>query len=92
MCGCECYISAKSIHSSILFWRDRYLEKLKYQSQNYQIRRSGKNEHHIYEKYENTVMPHGLHSYDKTYDMAKAKICTYTQSDHVLPHWKCVLR
>ena len=27
MCGCECCISAKSIHSSLLSWRDRYLKK-----------------------------------------------------------------
>ena len=27
MCGCECCISAKSIHSSFLSWRDRYLKK-----------------------------------------------------------------
>ena len=26
MCGCECCISAKSIHSSFLSWRDRYLK------------------------------------------------------------------
>ena len=24
MCGCECFISAKSIHLSFLSWRDRY--------------------------------------------------------------------
>ena len=36
MCGCECYISAKSIHSSFLSWRNRYLEKLKDKSQNAQ--------------------------------------------------------
>ena len=24
--------------------------------------------------------------------MANAKICTCPQSDHALPHWKCVLR
>ena len=29
MCGCECCISAKSIHSSLLSWRARYLKKLK---------------------------------------------------------------
>ena len=29
MCGCECYISSKRIHSSLLSWRDRYLKKLK---------------------------------------------------------------
>ena len=32
MCGCECCISAKSIHSSLLSCHDRYLKKLKYQS------------------------------------------------------------
>ena len=37
-------------------------------------------------------MPHGRHIYVKASDMAKAIICTYPQSDHVLPHWKCVLR
>ena len=26
MCGCECCISAKSIHYSLLSWRDRYLK------------------------------------------------------------------
>ena len=29
MCGCEYYIYAKIIHSSLLSWRDRYLKKLK---------------------------------------------------------------
>ena len=41
MCGCECCIYAKSIHSSLLSWRDRYLKKLKDKSQNAQSRRSG---------------------------------------------------
>ena len=26
MCGCECCISDKSIHSSLLYWRHRYLK------------------------------------------------------------------
>ena len=50
MCGCKCYISAKSIHSSLLSWRDRYLKKLKDQSQNAQSRRSGEN-HITYTQY-----------------------------------------
>ena len=37
-------------------------------------------------------MPHGRHIYAKTYDTTKAIMCTYPQSDHALPHWKCVLR
>ena len=92
MCGCECYISAKNIHSLLLSWRDRYLKKIKDKSQNSQSRRSGEKSYHIYETYENTVMPHGRHIYAKSYDMANATLCTYPQSDHALPHWKCVLR
>ena len=36
-------------------------------------------------------MPPGRHIYAKEYEMAKATICTYPQSDHSLPLWKCVL-
>ena len=92
MCGCECYISAKSIHSSLISWSDTYLKKLKDQSQNAQNRRSGEKKNHIHETYKNTVMPHGHHIYAKAYDMTQATLFTYPQSDHALPHWKCVLR
>ena len=37
-------------------------------------------------------MPHGRNIHAKAYDMEKATMCTYSQSDHALPHWKCVLR
>ena len=37
-------------------------------------------------------MPHGRHIYAKVYDMAKATMCANSQSDHVLPNFKCVLR
>ena len=37
-------------------------------------------------------MPHGSHIYAKEYDMAKATMCACSQSDHALPHWKCVLQ
>ena len=36
-------------------------------------------------------MPHGNHIYAKAYDMENAKMCTYPQSGHALPQWKCVL-
>ena len=36
-------------------------------------------------------MPHERNIYDKESDMEKATMCTYTQSDHALPHWKYVL-
>ena len=91
MCGCEYCISAKSLHSSLLSWRDRYLIKLKDKSQHSQSRRSGEKSHHIYNIYINTVMPHGHHIYLKAYDMEKATMYTYPRSDHALPHCKCVL-
>ena len=69
MCGCECCISAKSIHSSLLSWRERYLKKLINQSQNAQSRSSGEKSHHVYERYKNNVMPHGRHIYAKASDM-----------------------
>ena len=86
MCGCEFCIYDKSIYSLLLSWRDRYLKKMKDKSENNQSRRSGEKSHHIYETYKNTVMPHGRHIYSKAYDMARAAMCTYPQSDHVLPH------
>ena len=36
-------------------------------------------------------MPHKHDMYAKAYDMEKATMCIYPQSDHSLPHWKCVL-
>ena len=86
MGGCECCISDKSIHSSFLSWRDRYLEKLKYQIQNAQIRRSDEKENFIYETYKNTLMPHGRHIYAKASDMENDTMCKYPQSDNALPH------
>ena len=92
MCGCECCISAKSIHFSLLSWRDRYLKNIKDKIRNDQIRRYGEKSHHIYTTYKNTVMPHGRHIYAKSYDIEKATMCTYPQSGHAIPHWKYVLR
>ena len=51
MCGYECCISSKSIHSSLLSWRDRYLKNMKYISQNSQSRKSGEKAHHLYTTY-----------------------------------------
>ena len=51
MCGCECYISDKSIHSSLLSCSDRYMKKLKDKIQNSQSRRSGEKAPNIYETF-----------------------------------------
>ena len=68
------------------------MKKLKDQSQNAQNKRSGEKVHYTYEIYRNKVMSHGRHIYAKASDTAQATICAYPQSDHALPHWKCVLR
>ena len=91
MCGCECCISAKSIHSPLLYWRDRHLKKLKDKSKNAQRRRSGEKAHHIYTTYKNTVIPHGRHIYAKASGLANETMCAYTDYDNALQHWKCVL-
>ena len=62
------------------------LKKLKDRSQNAQNRKSGEKENCIYETYRNTFILHGHHIYAKSYDMEKATICAYTQSDHALQH------
>ena len=69
MCGCECCISDKSIHSELVSCRERYLKKPKDLSQNSQSRSSSEKSNHIYETYKNTMMPHGSHLYAKAYDM-----------------------
>ena len=37
-------------------------------------------------------MPHERHINAKASDTSKATMCAHPQSDHALPHWKCVLR
>ena len=59
MCGCECCISSKIIHSSLLSWCDRFFEKLKYHICNTQNRRSGATANCLFGAYKNTVMLHG---------------------------------
>ena len=51
MCGCECCIYAKSIHSELLSRRDCYLTKLKNLSQNSQNIRSGEKANRLFEIY-----------------------------------------
>ena len=41
VCGCECFITSKSMHDYLLKFRDSNLKQLKYQSHNAQNRSSG---------------------------------------------------
>ena len=91
MCGCECFISAKIIHSLLLSWRDLYLKNINDLSQNSQNRRSGKKPNRLFDTYKNSVMPHGSHIYATAAGMAMATMCAYPPPQHALTHWKCVL-
>ena len=73
MCGCECCISAKIMHSSLLTWHDRHIKQLKYRSHNAKNRRSGELYIHIFETYKNSVRPHGYHIYNSSAYMAMEK-------------------
>ena len=81
---------SQSINSSLLSWRDCYLKKLRISAKMIKTEGLGKKKIHIYEKYRNTVMPHGRHIYAKAYYMENETMCEYSQSDHALPHWKYV--
>ena len=59
MCGCECCISAKIMHSSLLTWRYFHMKQLKDRSHNTQNRRSGQIASRIFETYNNNVRPYG---------------------------------
>ena len=45
----------------------------------------------LFEAYKNSVILHGCHMYSSAYDMAMAKLCEYTPSQHAITHWKCVV-
>ena len=77
MCGYECFISTKCIHSSLISWRDRYLKNLSIKYKMLKTEGLGEKKIYIYKTYKNTAIPHGSHIYAKLYDMAKAKICVY---------------
>ena len=91
MCECKCCISDKSIKFYLLSCRDSYLNKLKYQSQNYHNRKSGELESRIYDTYEIYVMTHGHHIHKTSPDMEIAIICDFPSDQHDTPHCKCVL-
>ena len=85
MCGCECCIYYRSIHLSLLSWRDFYLSNFNDLSQNAQNRRSGEKSDHLFETYINSVIPHGRHIYVTEVDMAMATMCAYKPLQHALP-------
>ena len=75
LCGCECCISSKIIHLSLLEWRDCHIKHLKDRSHNAQYRRYGHLSSHLFETYKNSVRPHRFYIYNSAASMAMAKMC-----------------
>ena len=46
----------------------------------------------LFETNKNTAMPHGKYMFQTEYETAKERMCAYSSSKNVLPHWKHVLR
>ena len=82
MCDCDCCISAKCIHSSMLTCRDFRLKHLKDRSHNVQNIRSSEISSRIFVTYRNAVQPHGYHI---TASIVMAKICLCTSKHNGLP-------
>ena len=91
MCIGNCFVSAKSMHSSLLTWRNCRLKYLKNRNHNAQNRRSSEISSRIFETYKNVVRPHGFHIYNTSEGMAMAKMCPCTSKHYGILHLKCVL-
>ena len=74
MCGYEYCISAKSMHSSLPSWRDCCFKKTQESHPKCSKQKVWGKTNNIYETYKNTVITHGHHIYDKSYDMSKETI------------------
>ena len=92
ICGCECYISSKSMHLYMLTWSNSCLKYLKDISHNAQNIRSGEISSRIFETYKNAVQPHGFHIYNTASCISMEKTCPCTSKHHGIPHWEFVLR
>ena len=92
MCGCECCISAKSIHSYLLTWLDCRLINIKDRGHNRKNQRSSEISSRIFETYKNALQSNSCRNYNITADMAMATMRPCISEHHSILHWKCVLR
>ena len=92
MCACECCISGKSMHSSLLTWHYCHLKHLKDRSNHSQNIRSSELLGRLFETYKNSVRLHGCYIYNSSADMDIENLCPCPSQYHGIPHWKCVLR
>ena len=91
MFGCDCCISDKIMHSSLLSYWYHHYKKPKYQSENSQNRRSGEMYDRLIDAYKKYVTTHGHNIYKTESDMDMLKMCAYKSYHHVLTHWKFLL-
>ena len=91
MCSCECYISSKSMNSSLLTWHNFRMKHLKDRSRNALNIRSNKISGHIFETCKNYVRPHGCHIYNTAADISMATMCLCTSKSRALILCKCIL-
>ena len=79
------------MHFPLLFRRDCYLNKMKYQGQNPNIRISSELASHIYDSYKNSVISHGCHIYIPSEEMAIAILCCLPSDKHGMSKSKYLL-
>ena len=87
----ECWLYTKSVHSSLLTWRNNCMKHIKYRSRNAQNRRYGEISSPILETYMNAMQNHGSHLYNTSVNMSLATMCPCNYKYHKLLHCKCVL-
>ena len=91
MCGCECCIYSKIMHSSLLTWRNCHMKHLKYTFQNAQNRRSVEISRRISETYKNSVRTHCCHIYNNAAYIAMETMCNCTSKHCGITKWMCLL-
>ena len=92
MCGCECCIYEKLYIPHYYHGVIGIKPPSKIKAKILKTEGMAKKKMCIYETYKNTVILHGHHIYANTYDMSKATMCAYKNSDNKLLHWKYVLQ
>ena len=91
MCSFECCISAKSVHSYLLTYSNRFLKQIKARSHNGQNIMSGEISSRIFETYMNAIRPCGYHIYNTSSEMTMVTMFSCDSKHNGLPNWKCVL-
>ena len=77
ICGCECCVSSKVMHTSLLSWQEIYLNRRKDLSQNAQNRRSGEMYNILFKTYKTLWWSMGAIS------LQQNRTCPWLQCVHI---------